>query len=89
MPEGPSIVILKEEASAFTGKKILAVAGNTKVDMSGVAGKKVLAFRSWGKQFLIQLDDRTIRIHFMLWGSYSLNEQTRRPNVRKPLTSPI
>ena len=81
MPEGPSIVILKEQVAAFTGKKILSVSGNTKVDISGIAGKKVVAFRSWGKHFLIQLPDRTIRIHFMLFGSYSINEQ-KKPNPR-------
>ena len=31
MPEGPSIVILKEQAAAFAGKKILAVEGNTSI----------------------------------------------------------
>jgi len=81
MPEGPSIVILKEQAAKFKGHTILAVSGNTKVDTTGIAGQKVLAFRSWGKHFLIQLPDRTIRIHFMLFGSYSINEQTK-PNPR-------
>jgi endonuclease-8 len=30
MPEGPSIVILKEEVHPFKGKKILEVSGNSK-----------------------------------------------------------
>jgi endonuclease-8 len=77
MPEGPSIVILKEQAAIFEGKKILAVDGNTKVDTAGIAGQKLLALRSWGKHFLLQLQDRTIRIHFMLFGSYSINEQPK------------
>src|ERR1700761_3476721 len=81
MPEGPSIVILKEQAAIFEGKKILAVDGNTKVDTAGIAGQKLLALRSWGKHFLIQLKGRTIRIHFMLFGSYSINEKTK-PNPR-------
>ena len=49
MPEGPSIIILKEQAQAFAGKKILSVSGNTKLDVADLAGKKVLEFRSWGK----------------------------------------
>jgi endonuclease-8 len=81
MPEGPSIVILKEQAAIFVGKKILAVDGNTKVGLDGIAGQKLQSLRSWGKHFLIQLQDRTIRIHFMLFGSYSINEQTK-PNPR-------
>jgi len=84
MPEGPSIVILKEQVQKFKGKKILEVDGNTKVDLvgAGVAGSKVLDFKSWGKHFLIVLKGRSIRIHFLLFGSYSIDEQTKpRPRV--------
>jgi endonuclease-8 len=49
MPEGPSIVILKEEVKKFAGKKILTATGNTTVDLTGVAGSKVVEFLSWGK----------------------------------------
>ena len=81
MPEGPSIIILKEQVQSFTGKKIKAATGNTKIDKSGFDGQKVLDFKSWGKHFLICLPNLTIRIHFMLFGSYSINEQTK-PNPR-------
>lgn len=84
MPEGPSIVILKEQVRKFKGKKILEVDGNTKVDLAGagVAGSKVLDFKSWGKHFLIVLKGQSIRIHFLLFGSYSIDEQTKpRPRI--------
>jgi endonuclease-8 len=75
MPEGPSIVILKELAAPFKRKKVLAVAGNSKVDIKRAASKTVLDFKSWGKHFLICFDDFTIKIHFMLFGSYRINEE--------------
>src|SRR4051812_43711799 len=75
MPEGPSIVILKELAAPFKGRKVLAVAGNSKVEKERAAGKTVTDFKSWGKHFLICFDDVTIRIHFMLFGSYRINEE--------------
>ena len=81
MPEGPSIVILKEQVQSFTGKKILEATGNAKMDKTMLAGKKVIAFKSWGKHFLICLPGVTVRIHFLLFGSYSINEQTK-PNPR-------
>ena len=85
MPEGPSIVILKEQVQKFKGKKILTVSGNTKVDLAGagvVAGAKVLDFCSWGKHFLIVLKGVSIRIHFLLFGSYSIDEQSKpRPRL--------
>ncbi|HEY8970712.1 MAG TPA: DNA-formamidopyrimidine glycosylase family protein [Puia sp.] len=82
MPEGPSIVILKELVQPYKGKKILSVTGNTKtIDKESLVGQKVVDFRSWGKHFLICLSRQTIRIHFMLFGSYSIDEQTK-PNPR-------
>jgi endonuclease VIII len=75
MPEGPSIVILKEEASAFVGKKILRVEGNTTIDKDRLAGQRIVALRSWGKHFLVELPAFSLRVHFMLWGSYRINER--------------
>ncbi len=53
MPEGPSIVILKELVQQFKGKNILKVEGNSKLDIQRMAGEKILDFKSWGKHFLI------------------------------------
>jgi endonuclease VIII len=76
MPEGPSIVILKEAVEIFNNKKILAASGNAKINMQELVNQPV-NFKSWGKHFLICLPDRTIRIHFLMFGSYSINEQTK------------
>lgn len=75
MPEGPSIVILKEEAVQFAGRKVLEVSGNSKTDKERALHQKVIAIKSWGKHFLICFRDFTIRIHFMLFGSYRINEE--------------
>ena len=77
MPEGPSIVILKELVQQFKGKKILAASGNAKIDKDELVDQKVIEFKSWGKHFLVCLPSLTIRIHFLLFGSYSINEQTK------------
>lgn len=75
MPEGPSIVILKELVQRFRGKKVIKVDGNSKQDIQQIAGQTITDFKSWGKHFLICLEDFTVRIHFMLFGSYRINEQ--------------
>jgi endonuclease-8 len=75
MPEGPSIVILKEAVQAFKKKKIIAVSGNSrKVDIQKMNGRVIIDFKSWGKHFLICFKTFTVRIHFMLFGSYRINE---------------
>lgn len=79
MPEGPSIVILKELSTPFAGKKVENVSGNTKVDKERAYHQKVIAFKSWGKHFLICFKDFTIKIHFMLFGTYRINEEKDTP----------
>ena len=75
MPEGPSIVILKELVQPFKGKKITVVEGNSKMDIQRMRGQQIIDFKSWGKHFLICFEDFAVRIHFMLFGSYRINER--------------
>ena len=75
MPEGPSIVILREEAAGFVGQRILRAEGNAKIDMTRLPGKRVESLRSFGKQTLIELPDVAIRIHLLMFGSYRINER--------------
>ena len=77
MPEGPSLVILKETVLPFVGKKILDARGNAKIDMDRLRQQKILTIRTWGKQIFICLKNTTVRIHFLMFGSYSIGEQTR------------
>ncbi|MEC5400064.1 DNA-formamidopyrimidine glycosylase family protein [Uliginosibacterium sp. H1] len=73
MPEGPSIVILTEQTREFAGRTILRAEGDAKIDTSRLLGERVRALRSWGKHFLIELDGFSVRIHFLLFGSYRIN----------------
>jgi endonuclease VIII len=86
MPEGPSLVILREEAAPLiTGKVVRRVEGNTKViDPARMRGRKVLALRTWGKHFLVCFSGFTLRVHFMLFGSYRIDE--RRDNAAPRLS---
>lgn len=74
MPEGPSIVILKEQAAPFLGQTIRRVHGNTTIEKERLLGQRVEALRSWGKHFLVELPDFSLRVHFLLFGSYRINE---------------
>ncbi|MBA2407104.1 MAG: endonuclease [Chitinophagales bacterium] len=73
--EGPSIVILKEEVQCFKGKKILEVHGNTSTDKERLLGERVTDFKSWGKHFIICFPHFFVRIHFLMFGSYRINEE--------------
>ncbi len=77
MPEGPSIIILKEAVQQFKGKKIIAVSGNSKVDIQKLKGQIIVDFKTWGKHFLICFKTFTVRIHLMMFGSYRINEKKK------------
>lgn len=75
MPEGPSLIIAREAMLGFKGKKISFVEGNSKIDQSRLLRKKLLDIRTWGKHLLLCFDDFTIRVHFLMFGSYRVNEK--------------
>jgi len=77
MPEGPSIVILKETVAFIKGKKIIDAGGNAKIDTASLKNKTILDLKTWGKHFIICLKGVNIRIHLLMFGSYSVNEKIR------------
>jgi endonuclease-8 len=86
MPEGPTIVILCEEVAKFRGKVVRRVEGNTQlIDPTRMLKKKVLAFRSWGKHFLLQFSGFTLKVHFMLFGRYRVDERKENASPRLSL----
>lgn len=80
MPEGPSLVILREETARFEGQHIVSAEGNTTaLDPAGLVGQPILSLRTFGKQFIIECPEIVMRIHFMLFGSYRIDERKDRP----------
>ena len=75
MPEGPSILILKELVEDFAGKKVLHAEGNAKIDKQRVIHQNIKAIKSWGKHFLMEFSGFAIRVHFLMFGSYKINER--------------
>jgi endonuclease-8 len=78
MPEGPSIFILKELiAPLLKKKKIISAFGNAKIEFPLLIGKKIIDILTWGKQLLIFTEDQVIRIHLLMFGSYSVDENKK------------
>ncbi len=74
--EGPSLVILKEALKSFKGKKIIHATGTTiRINPEELISQKIIDFKSWGKHFIIVFKKFSIRIHFLMFGSYRINER--------------
>jgi endonuclease-8 len=80
MPEGPSILILKEKVQQFKGENIIATSCNNGTLNTGILiNQPITDFKSWGKHFLICFPKFTIRIHMMMFGTYRINTHTEKP----------
>ena len=79
MAEGPSIVLLKMRAAVFLGREIQRVEGNTPIEKERLLGQRVVAVRSCGKHFLIELQTFSLRVHLLMLGSYCINERKDKP----------
>ena len=85
MPEGPSLIILKEKIADFKGKKIIAASGYANIDYSELENKKILDIKTWGKRLFIYLKDTNIEIHLRMFGSYMINERKQKINAKLSL----
>lgn len=74
MPEGPAILMLREEADRFRGKIVRRASGNAKLDLTRLEGKRVKAVRTWGKHFLLEFSGFSVRVHLLLFGSYRIDD---------------
>ena len=80
MPEGPSILILKEKVQQFKGQKVIAAScNNNTLDAGLLVDETITDFKSWGKHFLICFPKFTVRIHMMMFGTYRSNTSTEKP----------
>lgn len=77
MPEGPSILLMKENLLPFEGEKVISVSGNAKIDKELINGEKLQKIRTFGKQTYLIFDKVNVRIHLLMFGSYSIDEQTK------------
>jgi endonuclease-8 len=73
--EGPEVRIAAEDIAGFRGRLIRKACGNAKIDMGQIEGKTIKDIFSRGKQLLLDLGEFHIRVHFMMFGSYRVNEE--------------
>lgn len=82
MPEGPSLLILKENIKHFTGKKIIAASGYATINFDEIQNRKIVSIKTWGKHLFICLPKNNIEIHLRMFGSYTINKQKAHINPK-------
>ena len=69
--EGPSLFLAKEQLKPFKTKIVLRVSGNTSIDKGRFKGQIVKDIFSWGKHLLFQFDGFALKVHFLMFGTFS------------------
>jgi endonuclease-8 len=73
--EGPPIKAIAERLSFLEGLLINAVSGNTKAGKERLMGKRVVRIYAVEKRLVIEADHLAVMIHFLMFGSYRVNER--------------
>ncbi len=68
MPEGPSILILREQLGMFIGRTVRDAAGRASLDLERLRSQRLRDVRGWGKHLLLAFDGFSLRIHLLLFG---------------------
>jgi endonuclease-8 len=73
--EGPSVKVITEKLAGFVGKMVTAAAGNARIEKEIFQGKEIKGIFSRGKNLVITFPDFTVKLHFLMYGSYRINEE--------------
>lgn len=71
--EGPPLKVIAEELSFVAGSTIIAASGSAKIEKKALEGKCIKRVFSRGKNLLFQFPESTVRVHFVMFGSYAVN----------------
>ncbi|HLN46483.1 MAG TPA: DNA-formamidopyrimidine glycosylase family protein [Candidatus Sulfotelmatobacter sp.] len=82
--EGPPLKAIAESLSSVAGNKIISAYGNAKIDITNLEGKTINRIFSIGKNLLFQLPEDTVRVHFGMFGSYTIDNP--RENIKPSLS---
>lgn len=80
--EGPLLRIVTENLVELKGKKVVSASGNAIIKMEVVEGKEIEDVFCRGKNLFIKFLDFSIKLHFLMAGSYTLNEEKKGANPR-------
>ncbi|MBC7933928.1 MAG: hypothetical protein H7Y86_01020 [Rhizobacter sp.] len=77
MPEGPSILHLKDELKSFKGRIVKRAGGYGPMPTAWIKGKKLINIESWGKHLLLIFTNGVVKVHLGLFGDVLINERKK------------
>ncbi len=84
--EGPPLKALAEGLSFLENQSIADVWGNTKAGKEGLKGERLNRIYTVGKRLVIEADSLAAVIHFLMFGSYRVDERREGMDPRLSLS---
>lgn len=72
--EGPSLKAVADTLLKFEGETIISASGNAKIEFNDLFGQKIDRIFTIGKLLFIKTERLSVKIHFLMFGSYRINE---------------
>lgn len=73
--EGPSIYLLAQELQPFCNQTITQAFGNAHFEKEALVNQTIIDIYGYGKRLIIQTTDYALAVHFLMYGSYRIDEQ--------------
>lgn len=77
MPEGPSILFLKNKIQRYKGKTVSEASGYGEMDKSRIVNLPLLDIETYGKNLLFVFKDFFVGVHLGLFGSMLVNKRKK------------
>ncbi len=77
MPEGPSILHLKDQLLQFKGKIVKDAGGYGDMPTGWIKGKKLTDIKTWGKHLLFVFANGVVKVHLGLFGDMLISERKK------------
>lgn len=77
MPEGPSILFLRNKLQRYNGKTVSEASGYGDMDKSKITNVKLLDIDTYGKNLLFIFKDFFVGVHLGLFGSMQVNKRKK------------
>ena len=89
--EGPPLKVIAETLSFVVGSTVISASGSAKIDKMALEGKCIKRVFSIGKNLLFQFPESTVRVHFVMFGSYTVNnpKKNTKPSLSLKTQSSI
>jgi endonuclease-8 len=84
--EGPGVRLIVEELAPLTGRTVAHAGGSSRIDYGRITGRRLQRVHCTGKLLFLEFPDVSLRIHFLMWGRYRLNDPMEGKAPRLTLT---